>query len=185
MKSITKDKKTTGDKFSYKWASLEAIVMAVEDELLEYNLMISAEVNMIEYTNHIQDVLIIKIRHKSTQWIATAYPLNVDPKKAASNSNQAYGESQTYAMRYGIRNLLGLAISDETDNDCSTEEEAPKTQYTPNPNKPISDKQKGAILKIYDADQIDKFCKLFKVNSINELNSAQASQLISKSKEDE
>lgn len=91
--------------FKSKYADLASIIEAVRPILAKYGLSFShipdAETSTVE----------CMIMHKSGQWLSGTYPIN--PVKT---DPQGVGSCYTYAKRYSISAMLGIAVSDEDDD---------------------------------------------------------------------
>lgn len=92
--------------YSYFYAELSTIVSAVRPALAESGLSIAQ--GMSGDGNY----CVTRILHSSGQWIETQYPF-----VAKESDMQALGGGFTFARRYAISALLGIAT--ETDDDAS------------------------------------------------------------------
>lgn len=72
------------------------------------------------------DRLVTAIMHSSGQWIASEYPLPPTDKA------QAFGSSLTYAKRYSLAAIVGIA-ADEDDDANTADHAPPKPKATPAP----------------------------------------------------
>lgn len=103
--TVTKDKTAKlGDKYSYKYADLASCLDAVREPLAANGLALvqgaSGHGNAITVTT--------RLLHKSGQWIESGLTLT-----AKDTTPQAIGSAITYARRYGLSALIGLAADDD------------------------------------------------------------------------
>lgn len=74
------------------------------------------------------DMLVTVLAHKSGQYIASTMPVKTG-RNDARNDAQAYGSALTYARRYALSAIVGIAQDDDDG------EEAGKNNSYPQPNK--------------------------------------------------
>lgn len=170
--------------FKSKYAPLEEVLNTVRPILAKNGLsIIQAPSSEGEYIS-ITTTLI----HESGEWIEFA-PLNL---KTDKNTAQGAGSAITYARRYAISAILGIASEEDDDGNIAEPKVAPKTKpATPskaNNSKPISnlasEKQLGFIYKLvkdkeYGAESISKYIKtMYEKDNSKELTKQEASELI-------
>jgi len=104
----------TGGKFAYHYADLAEIIEHVRPVLAKHKLAFTQLVQASAAETWLETRLI----HESGQWIGAEYPL---PKLADS---QAMGSAITYARRYSLCAILGIAAEDDEDGGQATEAQA-------------------------------------------------------------
>ena len=133
------------------------------------------------------------LAHKSGEWVSAVYAMPVEAKKGMSGA-QAVGSIITYARRYAMSAILGIA---QTDDDAATLDPAPRerrTQISTADQRPVntdgpSEKQTGMIWSLAtdmwgtDKEKTATALKAMCVRrgwpaSSKELTRAQASELI-------
>jgi hypothetical protein len=97
-----KDKKNPF--FNSEYTTLGAVLRSVRPILAKHGLSLVQVVNI--------DVLETCLLHSSGQWIADVYPL-----RPAKTDPQGFGSCLTYARRYAVKAVLGLAEEDDDGND--------------------------------------------------------------------
>ena len=100
--TVSTDSKNPFFKSSY--ASLPAILKAVRKPLADNGLSFVQSSDAIEGKCFIETVLM----HESGQWISGSYPVN--PTK---NDPQGLGSATSYARRYSLTAMLGIAQDDD------------------------------------------------------------------------
>ncbi len=78
--------------------------------------------------------LMTRIIHKSGEWIEGAYPL------PTSGKSQDMGSAITYARRYALFALVGVAATDEDDDGVDAQNAAPTKRAAPRPVPPSAPK---------------------------------------------
>jgi hypothetical protein len=111
---------------SYKYADLAAIIDAIRKPLSDNGIVWTQ-------TIEIRDgglILATMLLHTSGQWIASEYPL------PSSGKPQEMGSATTYAKRYSLAAIVGIAADDDDDADAAEKGgltvAAPKKKYTDN-----------------------------------------------------
>jgi len=89
------------------YATLDSVIDAVTDALLENGIYYTQQTNIVDA----RTVLYTRFLHSSGQWIGGAYP--VHPVK---NDPQGEGSALTYARRYALMALAGIAPEDDDGN---------------------------------------------------------------------
>lgn len=104
--AICKDREVTAGKYSFKYATLDAIISAVRKPLSDNGL------SFVQSVAQGQGGLLVDtlLAHTSGQWIETTTPVKVD-----GTNNQAIGSAQTYGKRYALSAILGI-VADEDDD---------------------------------------------------------------------
>ncbi|HYH64310.1 MAG TPA: ERF family protein [Urbifossiella sp.] len=101
-------KGTVNPHFRSKYADLSAVIDALKPALAKHGL---AYVQTTDLAADGGIVLVTTLLHKSGQWIRGTYP--VRPIKA---DPQGYGSALTYARRYALAAIAGVASVDEDDD---------------------------------------------------------------------
>lgn len=122
-------KDSTNPHFKNKYASLQSVLTAVETALDRHGLVL---VQRTRYENGVC-LLVTELVHCATgQVIESVYPLL--PKE--TNNPQALGGALTYARRYSVLAVLGVAPEDDDGQQASkparrADAPLPKTNATP------------------------------------------------------
>ncbi len=101
--------------YTYQYADLEAVYKAVRKPLADNGLAITHLCQ--EFAGQVE--LVTMLTHSSGQWLRSVYPV-----KARAERPQEFGSAMTYAKRYSISALLGIAS--EEDDDAQSAQEASK-----------------------------------------------------------
>jgi hypothetical protein len=111
----------------------------------------------------------IMIHGESGEQLSCRVPLIV-----SKNDMQGYGSAVTYARRYGLMAMAGIAPED--DNGNAAAKAAPKQE----PPKPISADQLQEMNDlIFDTETDEvKFCAYWNVDELNQMNAKQAADAI-------
>lgn len=90
------------------------------------------------------------------------------------NDMQGYGSAVTYARRYGLMTMAGIAPEDDDGNAAA--KAAPKQEA----QKKVSAEQFQEIQGLIEATQTDedKFCQFMKVGNLHDMTAAQAADAI-------
>jgi hypothetical protein len=94
--------------FRSKYADLEAVMEACSDALEKNGLAVWQSIN------EEGDRLITRLYHSSGQWMEGYTPLII-----AKNDMQGLGSAYTYARRYGLMSIMGIAPEDDDGNAAS------------------------------------------------------------------
>jgi len=95
--------------YGYRYASLAAVAREVYGPMCEVGLSIS---QVLDCTPTGTPALTTVLMHKSGQWLSGSYPLEPAGMKGV-NSAQQFGAAISYARRYGLCAVLGLATEDD------------------------------------------------------------------------
>jgi hypothetical protein len=98
--------KTEG-RLRYKYADLADVIEAVREPLSKNGLALTHQLEKSDRAY----VVITTLMHESGQKISTVYPL---PDPSLSRP-QAFGAQMTYARRYSVSAILGIASDDDVD----------------------------------------------------------------------
>ena len=95
----------TGGSYTFKYATLDAILDCVRVPLTKNGLWFTQTVETIETRLS----LVTTLLHSSGQWTRSTMPLN------GTGTNQELGSELTYKRRYSITGLLGIAADEDDD----------------------------------------------------------------------
>lgn len=112
-----KDKNDVWREKIYKYADLAGVMDAIRDPLSKNGIAVFHKMGYCENIYGMRTFLI----HSSGQYIDTWYPLP-DPQKQQIKA-QDFGSALTYARRYSLSGLVGIASEDDDDGEI-----APPTQ---------------------------------------------------------
>lgn len=143
FEDIHKNRQYGGKNFSFDYADLNCILKTVRKTLSKNDLAIYQYVKLGK-SGDMQ--LITKLTHASGQWISSR--LRVMPD---DNTMQSLGKSLTYLRRYSICALVGVAPSDDADDDDGAFQERPMALPKKKPESVIP---KGEISHFLNEDEI-------------------------------
>lgn len=113
MSNATKNKAADTGKFGYKYIDLAAVFDAIREPLTKNGISF-AQVPMVQ-DNYLH--IVTRLMHKSGQWMEGSYPacpLGLDP--------QRQGSAVTYAKRYSISAMTGLAAEEDDDGAAASKD---------------------------------------------------------------
>ena len=94
--------------YNYKYAPLDVVMKSARDAMGENGLAVFQSV-----TPSPDGVFCVtRLAHESGEWIETDCPMFFKPDSKTSDA-QAFGSAYTYARRYSIQALLGIAPADD------------------------------------------------------------------------
>lgn len=177
----------------YNYASVTALRNALDDALGKYGL--SYEFHIHESSSDKPDRMELLVEHDEGEQRHSTYPLMISQTSSRQNEHQGYGSAVSYAMRNLLRSFFALD-SDDNDPDnrpglSSPTELAPSVRNSlattgqrgpnyGNPNKTVSEAQINLIsrlIRLTNSD-LDSILRKYSVESINEINGQQGSELI-------
>lgn len=126
-------KNNTNPHFKSRFADLQSYFSACREPLSKYGLALIQTIDEIEGRSYLMTTL----AHSSGQWIKSKMPIN--PTK---NDMQGFGSALSYAKRYSLGAIIGLASGDEDDD----AQEA--VRETERPFKSISPDQCAELMKL-------------------------------------
>lgn len=97
----------SGSSYKFKYATLDAVLDAIRAPMAEAGL---AVVQTLAESEGGKFRLQTRLMHKSGQWISSDQPLFVERP-----GNQAFGSALTYARRYALTSMLGIAAEEDDD----------------------------------------------------------------------
>lgn len=157
-----------------KYADLQSVLEKIRPVLSKNGLSVlqfpgNPEINKIS----IETVLM----HNSGEWISDTYVMSAiseESRVKSTNAAQADGIIITYARRYAIMALFGLAAQDDTDANSG------------NQNNKLTGVQVNEILKAANnsKEKIDNILKWAEVENIHDLSNEQYSYVILKLKQE-
>lgn len=114
IKPPSKGKTAKLGTYSYKYADLADVIESYREPLSKNGLAISQTMGLDDGTM----VLATLLLHSSGQWLRSEYPI------AAYAKPQEQGSAITYARRYAVTALLGIAAEDDDDGAAAQAGEA-------------------------------------------------------------
>lgn len=153
--------------FKNKYADLAACFDAVRKPLSDHGLSVTQTTEVREGGM----VLVTRLMHTSGQWIRGEYPL------PASGRPQEIGSALTYAKRYSLSSIAGIAADDDDDAEAATERGHKRNG---NDRSAVTQEQAENLLAMVNevgADP-DKFCAYLKINSLLDLPAARYAEAV-------
>lgn len=163
----------------YNYRSCEDILKALKP-LCDANncvLFITNELEAIGDRNYVKAIATLVDIETNEQIVSTAHAREEDTKKGMDGS-QITGASSSYARKYALAGLF--CIDNEKDSDATNEgdnKQIPKEEM----QKEVEARAKviGYVNKVkMSKENIEKLCKHFGVNSLNELNLKQCNDYL-------
>lgn len=136
------------------YVSLTQAIESVAEALRANGIAMLQQTDVVDA----QTILITRLIHESGEWIAGRYP--VHPVKA---DPQGEGSALTYARRYALMALVGIAPEDD-DGNAATEAA----------HKPVTKAQAATLNDWIESTESDaaKFCKAFGIEKVEDLPAA-------------
>lgn len=97
--------------YGYRYTPLDVVIEAIRAPLASAGL---SYVQMPVASEAGSVALVTRLMHTSGQWIESTLAIPV-PQVGKSNSAQCYGAALTYARRYALTAMLGLAAEEDVD----------------------------------------------------------------------
>ena len=159
-------KQANNPHFRSKYADLGSVMDACLPALNEHGIAVIQPTGEDDTGRFVETIM---IHGESGEQLSCRVPLIV-----AKNDMQGYGSAVTYARRYGLMAMAGIAPEDDDGNAAA--KAAPK-QEAP---KPISEKLFTDIKALIEetATDEDKFCAFFKVQTLHDMTAQQAADAI-------
>lgn len=164
IQNLHKDKAGYG----YKYTELASVLDVTRPLCAKYELAVTQLCTNLNEAVGVETVL----THSSGEWISSTLYMSVAAGKGMSLA-QAAGSVITYARRYSLAAMLGIA---QTDNDANIKEEVAT---------PLS-LHRELVKCIEDRDlqtKVSGWCQHFNVRALCDLSSVQMKQLITKIEE--
>ena len=147
-------KDSTNPAFRSKYADLGNVMDACLPALNECGISVIQPFRNIEGQNYVETILL----HESGEQLSCAIPLLVN-----KNDMQGLGSAMTYARRYGLMCMAGIAPEDD-DGNAAASAPPPKQHVKPEAQKPqerdpvaITNSLIGAIGKFTDAEALGQW----------------------------
>lgn len=159
-------KQANNPHFRSKYADLGSVMDACLPALNEHGIAVVQPTGEDEHGRFVETVM---IHGESGEQLSCRVPLIV-----SKNDMQGYGSAVTYARRYGLMAMAGIAPEDDDGNAAS--KAAPKLEAP----KPISADQFQEINNlIFDTETDEtKFCAYWKVEQLHDLKTTHAADAI-------
>lgn len=142
MTAASKD--ATNPHFKSRYATLASVWDAIRGPLSAHGLSVSQVLESAE--NGVGVAVRTLLLHTSGQWIASRYVMPITDKLTP----QAMGSAITYARRYALSAIVGIAPDDDDDGNAASvtpaRQEQPKPAPPPPPAKPTLHKRLGDLL---------------------------------------
>lgn len=119
IKNVTKDKSG----YNYKYADLASCLDVIKEPFAQNGLAIS-QIIAVEDGEQVLHTMLI---HESNQWLKSTFILKSEGTKS-TNDMQAFGSGVSYARRYALTAIAGLA---QEDDDGATSKYMPVAKPTP------------------------------------------------------
>jgi hypothetical protein len=155
MPEVSKNRTAKGAKFSYRYADISDVLAAVLPALSRVGLALTQETSIIDGGI----MLTTRLTHAGTGECVSGYY----PVARITDDPQTMGSALTYARRYALCTLIGLAPDDDDDGE-SARQRAPAAAR-------ITSTQREQLASLIDDGNVDieAFCRYFRVGSLAEL----------------
>jgi hypothetical protein len=161
--------------FKSKYADLGSVMEACKQALNENGISVLQPIGQNESGTTVETILL----HESGEFISDVMLISVKEL----NNPQAQGSAITYARRYSLQSMMFIPAEDD-DGEKSTPHKDEEKTKTASPSNPSSEKQRQLIYILYK-NKNGKEMSDEEKEKIRQLNSKQASDLITKWKEAE
>ncbi|KKN03813.1 hypothetical protein LCGC14_1103860 [marine sediment metagenome] len=142
LPTIIKDKLAKGDKFSYRYVSLDTVMPEALAILNKNGMALTQTVGTAEGGG---TTLSTTILHSSGEWISDTQPLllvKLDP--------QGQGSAITYARRYGLMAMLGLVADDDDDGAAASPRDTAPQSRTQSRQRPQERADAAPLIDAYE-----------------------------------
>ena len=112
------------------YATLDSVWDAARKPLADNGLAVTQATDINESGDM---VMITTLMHTSGEWVGGIYPI-----RPSQNTPQGMGSAITYARRYSLSAMLGLAADDDDDGAAASGQQAPQRQTNGNGAKPAN-----------------------------------------------
>jgi hypothetical protein len=168
----------SGGKYSYKYADLADIFEAVRKALSEELVAVTQSPMIVGN----RAVLMTMIGHESGEWMRSYYELAFDPQM----NEQEKGSIITYARKYSVSPMLGVAAEEDDDGNVATDSQNEKRgpEGDPKAHKPVTEGQLKRLFAIskerkWTKDQVNNVVQeVFKKEDADKLNMLQYDWLV-------
>ena len=161
----------------YKYRSCEDILEAVKPLLKKYSLLLRISDDLVNIGDRYYIKASVTLSDYKTEATITntAYAREEETKKGM-DASQITGTASSYARKYALN---GLFLIDDT-KDADTDEHAKQTGAEPKAEKKATEKQVSMIQSL--SKDVKTITDYYKVEKLNDLTTAQASEVIGKLK---
>lgn len=163
-----------GDKYSYTYvdmASINAYLQSINASYYQYTD--TCPINGKDY------IFTVRIIEGEEQPPVRGCEIVDATLVGVKNPAQEQGSAITYARRYSLLMAFGLAPEDDDAQSLSRPKDTkPKAEPKAENNGKASDRQIGMLKRICNEERINKLCKYYMVNSLEDLSVSQASEAI-------
>ncbi|HHT9074187.1 hypothetical protein F8538_06165 [Edwardsiella ictaluri] len=168
-----KDKQGHG----YKYADLAQILNLSRDPLSENGLAITQYCSVIDGGSY----LVTQMVHSSGQWIRGYYPLEKAGMRSVNDAQQM-GAAMTYARRYNLAAMLGVA---QEDDDAASLGREPRSKSQSQQPEFINEQQKLDLMALLEetGSDIQGFLRFARVGEISEIRADRYQSLVKKVQE--
>lgn len=160
-------KQANNPHFRSKYADLGNVMEACLPALNEAGIALIQPTGEDDSGRFVETIL---IHGESGESLSCRVPLIVN-----KNDMQGYGSAVTYARRYGLMAMAGIAPEDDDGNAAAKGAPNPN-QTEPKAPKKMSAEQYQEIKKLIEVTKTeeDKFCQFMKVPALHDMTAAQA-----------
>ena len=159
-------KQSNNPHFRSKYADLGSVMDACLPALNEHGIAVIQPTGEDEQGRFVETIL---IHGESGEQLSCRVPLIV-----SKNDMQGYGSAVTYARRYGLMAMAGIAPEDDDGNAAA---KAPPKQEPPKPISAEQFQEMNDLIFDTETDEV-KFCAYWKVDELNQMNAKQAADAI-------
>lgn len=159
-------KQANNPHFRSKYADLGSVMDACLPALNEHGIAVIQPTGEDETGRFVETVL---VHGESGEQLSCRVPLIV-----GKNDMQGYGSAVTYARRYGLMAMAGIAPEDDDGNAAA--KAAPK-QEAPKPISAEQFQEMNDLIFDTETDEV-KFCAYWKVEELTQMNAKQAADAI-------
>lgn len=159
-------KQANNPHFRSKYADLGNVMDACLPALNEAGIALIQPTGENEHGRYVETIL---IHGESGESLTCRVPLIV-----SKNDMQGYGSAVTYARRYGLMAMAGIAPEDDDGNAAA---KAPPKQEAAKKISAEQFQEIQALIEITETDEA-KFCKFMKVGDLHDMNAQQAADAI-------
>src|SRR5580765_4580732 len=159
MEAAAKNKRNPH--FNSAYADLASIIESVRKPLTDNGLAFTQTIQTMQTGLSLETTLL----HTSGQWLRSEYPL-------IQGTAQQTGSSLTYARRYSLSSIAGIAADEDDDGAAATKANGSRAQPRKPPKEaPISQDSLNILIRECDETNTDKrdLCKYFGVPSMADL----------------
>lgn len=149
--------------FKSQYADLAAVLDAIRAPLAANGLSFTQTMGFNEHGHFLLRTMLL---HSSGQFITTEYPL------PSTGTPQQMGASQTYARRYSLAAIVGVAQDDDDGNTAIEHKPEHKPEAKPTPRISPQDLKDVQVMIEETGTDTAKLCRHFKIGSLMEITPA-------------